>query len=75
MTLLDFLAENHLTISDLSRKSGVPKSTLSDITTGKYYLEDCKGSLLKSIAKAMNVSVDYLLQLEYEEAKSSLPPF
>lgn len=75
MTFLDLLAEKKTTIYSLSQKSGVPKTTLTDIGSGKTDLMECTGKTLLGISKALNVTVEELLSLESEEAKSILPPF
>jgi len=75
MTLLDLLANKHMTITDLSRAAGVANSTINDIAHGKYNLIDCSGRILQPIAKALNMSIEELLSLEEEEAESLLPSF
>lgn len=48
-----------MTIKDLSDKSGVGKSTISEIETGK--VKNPKSETLSKLAKALNVTVDSLL--------------
>ena len=43
MTFLDLLAYKKMTIYSLSRKSGVPKTTLTDIASGKTDILECSG--------------------------------
>ena len=75
MTFLDLLAEKKTTVYSLSQQSGVPKTTLTDIGSGQTDLMECTGKTLLGISKALNVTVEELLSLESEEAKSILPPF
>jgi len=75
MTLLDLLAFKHMTITDLSKKSGIANSTINDIAHGKYNFIDCSGRILLPIAKSLNIKIEDLLNLEDEEAFSSLPSF
>lgn len=75
MTFLDLLAEKKITVYKLSIENGIPKTTLTDIASGKSDILDCSGKTLLSISKALNVSIEDLLKLEREEAKSCLPPF
>ena len=75
MTFLDLLAYKKTTIYSLSKNSGVPKSTLADIASGKSNIMDCSGKTLLSISKCLKVSIENLLSLESEEAKSVLPSF
>lgn len=75
MTFLDLLAEKKTTVYSLSQESGIPKTTLTDIATGKANLLDCSGKTLRAIAKYLSVTIEFLLNLEQEEAKSLLPGF
>ena len=75
MTFLDLLAEKKTTVYSLSIKSGIPRSTLTDIASGKSDILECSGKTLLAISKSLNVSIEDLLSLEREEAKSLLPGF
>ena len=75
MTFLDLLSEKKTTVYSLSNDSGVPKTTLADIASGKADIFECSGKTLLAISKCLNVSIEYLLSLEREEAKSILPAF
>lgn len=50
--------EKQITLDELSKKTGIPKPTISAWIKGKY-IPNIKG--LSEIAKALNVSVDYLI--------------
>ena len=75
MTFLDLLSEKKTTVYSLSINSGVPRTTLADIASGKADILECSGKTLLAISKSLNVSIEDLLSLEREESKSSLPPF
>lgn len=75
MTFLDLLAEKKTTVYSLSIKSGIPRSTLTDIASGKADILECSGKTLLAISKSLNVFIEDLLSLEREEAKSLLPGF
>ena len=75
MTFLDLLAEKRITIYSLSSNSGIPKTTLTDIASGKADILECSGKTLLAISKSLNVSIEDLLSLEREEAKTLLPAF
>lgn len=75
MTFLDLLAEKRITIYSLSSNSGIPKTTLTDIASGKANILECSGKTLLAISKSLNVSIEDLLSLEREEAKTLLPAF
>lgn len=75
MTFLDLLAYKQTTIYSLSQNSGVPKTTLSDIGSGKVDILECSGKTLLAIANSLNVTIESLFTLEKEEAKTVLPEF
>ena len=75
MTFLDLLAYKKTTVYALSKKSGIPKTTLFDLASGKTDILECTGKTLLAISKSLNVTIEELLSLEKEEAKTLLPPF
>ena len=75
MTFLDLLSEKKTTVYSLSIHSGIPRTTLFDIASGKADILECSGKTLLAISKSLNVSIEDLLSLEREEAKSLLPGF
>lgn len=75
MTFLDLLAYKKMTVSSLSVKSGIPRSTLTDIASGKSDILECSGKTLLAISKCLNMTIEELLALEREEAKTLLPGF
>lgn len=75
MTFLDLLAYKKMTVSSLSAESGIPRSTLTDIASGKSDILECSGKTLLAIAKCLNMTIEELLALEREEAKTLLPGF
>ena len=75
MTFLDLLSEKKTTVYSLSIDSGVPKTTLTDIASGKADIFECSGKTLLAISKCLKEPIEYLLSLEREEARTSLPEF
>lgn len=75
MTFLDLLAYKKMTVSSLSAESGIPRSTLTDIASGKSDILECSGKTLLAISKSLNMTIEELLGLEREEAKTLLPGF
>ena len=75
MTFLDLLAEKKTTVYALSLDSGVPKTTLTDIASGKADILECSGKTLLAISRSLGVSIEVLLLLEREESKTLLPEF
>lgn len=75
MTFLDLLASKKTTVYSLSLNSGVPKTTLTDIASGKADILECSGKTLLLISKCLKVTIEDLLSLEKEESKTLLPSF
>ena len=75
MTFLDLLSEKKTTVYSLSISSGVPRTTLADIASSKADILDCSGKTLLAISKTLDISIEELLKLEKEEAKTILPLF
>ena len=75
MTFLDLLSLKKKTVYQLSIDSGIAKTTLTDIASGKSDILDCSGKTLLAISKALNISIENILSLEKEEGKTMLPGF
>ena len=75
MTFLDLLSEKKNTVYSLSLDGIVPRTTLTDIASGKADILECSGKTLLAISKTLNVSIEDLLSQEREEAKTLLPGF
>lgn len=79
MTLNDLLEEKGYTIYRLSKESGIAKSTLFDIFSGKSNILDCRLRVVLKICDVLKMSVNDLVNLDpilynptFEE---NLPPF
>ena len=66
MTFRDLLIKNNLTVYKLSKDSGVPRTTVFDISSGKSNILDCSGRNLLKLSKSLGVSIEALLNLEQE---------
>lgn len=66
MFLNDLLNEREITKYRLSKASGVPQTTITDICSGKARIEKCSADTLYKIAKALNVSMESLIMEEME---------
>lgn len=64
MTLRDLLDEKGYTVYRLSKESGVSKTTLFDIFSGKSNLLDCRLRIVLKICKTLNISVEDIAKLE-----------
>jgi len=60
------LAKNNMTPYRLSRVSGIAHTTLNDIISGKTKLEKCSVGTVYKLAKALQVSIEYLIE-PYDE--------
>ncbi len=64
MTLQEFLNQKNMTKYHLSKISGVPKTTITDICTGKSAIGKCSAKTIQKIASAMNCSMEEIMQLD-----------
>ncbi|MCL2696871.1 MAG: helix-turn-helix transcriptional regulator [Oscillospiraceae bacterium] len=55
------LKEKNISKYKLSKISGIPFTTVSEITTGKSKIKNCTGETLYKLAKALNVTMEDLL--------------
>ena len=61
MLLLELMNEKHMTRAELSRRSGVPESTLRDILNGKAQIDHCEAGTLLAIADVLETTVDEIV--------------
>ena len=64
MIIDDLLDNAKMSRYKLSRESGDPQATISDICSGKTAMERCAAGTLYKLAKALNVTVDALLEAD-----------
>lgn len=67
MIIDDLLKNEKMSRYKLSKISGVPQTTISDICSGKAEMPKCTAGTLYKIAKALNVTVDTLLEADQQE--------
>lgn len=79
MTITELLDQKEFTIYKLSKVSGISKTTLFDIFSGKSNILDCRLRVILKLSKALGVSINEFVSLEpvlynpsYEE---NLPEF
>ena len=64
---LSQLAENkNMTKYRLSKQSGVPYATLSDICSGKTEITKCSAETIYRLAKELGVTMEELLEQRYQ---------
>lgn len=61
--LKDYLNSRNISIYSLSKKTNIPYSTLSDLCNNKVEIDNCKLSIVRSIAKALNLSIEELYEI------------
>lgn len=67
MSIDELLKQKNLTKYKLSKISGIPFSTISDISSGKARIEKCSAETLYKLAKALGVVMEDLIEdrMEY----------
>ncbi len=58
----DLMEQKNITAYRLSKSSGVPYSTLTDILKGKTNLEKCSAETVYKLAKALDVTMEELIE-------------
>lgn len=73
MTLQAILDHRNMTKYKLSQLSGVPKTTVIDICSGKSSIEKCSAKTVLQLAKALGCSMESLLETEKYDTERGLP--
>lgn len=66
MNLQSALNQRNISMYHLSKISGVPKTTVIDICAGRSSLEKCSAKTVYLIAKALNCTMEELLEPDYD---------
>ncbi len=75
MNIQDLLNNKKLNQYTLSKKSGMPLSTVKKIVSGKHKIENCSGKTLLAISKALDCSIEDLLNVSFEPLSQSINDF
>ena len=67
MTLQMLLDNENITKYQLSKISGVPKTTIIDICSGKSSIQKCSAKTVYKIAKALNLTMENIMELDDNE--------
>ncbi len=73
MTFQTFLDQQNITKYHLSKISGVPKTTISDIYSGKSDISRCSAKTVQQLAKAFNCSMEDIMKLSSSYNTIGLP--
>ena len=64
MTLQTMLAEKQMTMYRLSKLSGVPKTTVFDICSGKSSIGGCNAKTVLQLSRALDCTMEELMQID-----------
>jgi len=69
MNINELLTQKNITKYRLSKQSGIPFATISDICTGKAKIEKCAGDTLYKLSRALDVTMEDLIadSMEYRQ--------
>lgn len=67
MTIQSLMQKKNITKYRLSKNSGIPYTTLTDICSGKAQLEKCSAETIYKLAKELGVSMESLLAPCFEK--------
>lgn len=70
MNINNLLKEKNMSKYRLAKDSGVPYTTISEITTGKSKIKNCTGDTLYRLAKTLHVTMEDLLADSMEHRQS-----
>jgi plasmid maintenance system antidote protein VapI len=74
MTFQELLNQKHITKYYLSKISGVPKTTITDICTGKSEIERCSAKTVYQLSLALNCTMEDIMSLASRyDSKTGLP--
>lgn len=64
MTLHQYLEDTNKSIAELSKESGLPYSTISELVNGKKAIMNCSVETVYQLASSLSLTVDELLKME-----------
>ena len=64
----DWMKQKNLSRYELSKKSGIPYTTLTDLIQKRTRLEKSSAETVYKLSKVMGISMDELFMLSIEEA-------
>ncbi len=77
MNFQEYIDSRNITKYHLSKISGVPKTTIIDICSGKSSLQKCSARTIYQLSKALDCTMEYIMSLdmidESYDKKTGLP--
>lgn len=67
MSINEIIVQSGMTKYRIAKLSGIPHATLNDLCTGKTHIEKCSGETLYRLSKALQVSIELLLESAMEQ--------
>ena len=67
MRINEIIVQSGITKYRLAKISGVPHATLNDLCSGKSQIEKCSGETLYRLSKALEISIEMLLESAMEQ--------
>lgn len=67
MTMQSMLRDRNMSMYRLSKISGVPKTTVIDICSGKSSIEGCNAKTVLQLSKALGCSMEELMSIDAEQ--------
>lgn len=64
MNLQEYIDSKNITKYHLSQISGIPKTTIIDICSGKSSLQKCSARTVQQLAKALGCTMEYIMSLD-----------
>ncbi len=64
MNLQEYIDSRNITKYHLSKISGIPKTTIMDICSGKSSLQKCSARTVQQLAKALDCTMEYIMSLD-----------
>lgn len=68
--LKKYLKERGQSIYSISKESGIAYSTLNDLANGKVDIDQCKVSLLRSLSRVLDLTLDEVIDICSSAEKS-----
>lgn len=67
MNITEYMEQKKITKYRLSKLSGIPYSTVSDICSHKTRLEKCSAETVYKIAKALDITMEELIECYFTD--------
>ncbi len=67
MSINEIIVQSGMTKYRIAKLSGIPHATLNDLCAGKTRIEKCSGETLYRLSKALQVSIELLLESAMEQ--------